>query len=315
MRLRSALFGCGLAGVIFVACADDETASKGTCVDCATGSGGGDGGGSATAVDGGGLGDGASSLGVDASASNDASTLADAANADAALVDASVSDAKVANASKDAAKDTGVPVGDGGGTVTYSTDFSTAENPISESSAWTNGGAVGVDFQNVKTANGLAYGTGTSANYDDCIATLSGFPANQFAEATVHVQSGYTANDSHEVELLLRFKITSKNARGYEINDGWNGAYSEIVRWNGAMGDFTMLSTTGPGFGALAEGDVIRAEAIGDQIVAYKNGVEVMRATDATWSDGNPGMGFFIRPNAGSVPENYCFTSFRAGTL
>ena len=196
---------------------------------------------------------------------------------------------------------------------TYTTNFSGTENPISEGGVWTNGGDVGLDWQNIEKDQGLAFGTGFSPGYNDCIAHLQCFSPNHYAQATLHVQSGYTPPDSHEVELLVRFKITANSARGYEINNGWNGAYSQIVRWNGALNDFTYLNTTGPGFGALVSGDVIRAEAVGDTITVFKNGNQVMQATDSTWSDGNPGMGFFIRPGNGAVPKNYGFSSYEAG--
>jgi len=200
-----------------------------------------------------------------------------------------------------------------GGPKSYSTNFLGVENPISENGVWTNGGAVGLDWQNVEKNGGFAFGTGTSAGYDDCIAHLNGFPANHFAQATVHVSANYTPPSSHEVELLVRFEITAHSARGYEINCGWNGAYSQIVRWNGALNDFTYLNPTGPGFGALAEGDVIKATAVGSTITVYKNATQVMQVTDATWVDGNPGMGMFIRPNG--TPKSYCYTSFSAGAL
>jgi hypothetical protein len=206
------------------------------------------------------------------------------------------------------------PPGDAG-PMSFSTMFSGTENPLSESGVWTNGGVVGLDWQNVEKSGGHAYASATSAGYNDCIAHLKGFPANHFAQATVHVAAGYSAKDSHEIELILRFAITAHGARGYEINCGWNGAYSQIVRWNGALNDFTYLPTTGPGFGALAEGDVIKATAIGSAITVYKNGKQVMSATDATWADGNPGVGFFVRPNAAAVPESYCFSAFSAGAI
>lgn len=203
----------------------------------------------------------------------------------------------------------------GTGAKSYATEFDGSENPIAEGGVWTNGGDVGLDWQNAEKDQGLAFGTGLSAGYDDCIAHLSGFAADHYAEATVHVVAGYSPPSSHEVELLLRFEITANNARGYEVLAGWNGAYSQIVRWNGALDDFTYLDTTGPGFGALVEGDVIRAEAVGDTLTAYKNGEQVLQATDATWAEGNPGMGFFIRPGDGAVPSSYCYDSYAAGDL
>ena len=193
--------------------------------------------------------------------------------------------------------------------------FPLDEAPISEQGVWTSGGATGLDWQNINTLGGLAYGSGTSAGYDDCIAHLSGFPPNQYAEATVHVAANYTPPSSHEVELLLRFEITAHNARGYEILCGYNAAYSQIVRWNGPLNSFDYLTTSGPGFTPLAEGDVIRAEIVGDVITVFQNGAQVMSATDSTWSNGNPGMGLFIRPGQGATPINYCYADYRAGGL
>lgn len=199
------------------------------------------------------------------------------------------------------------------GPKSYSTNFLAIENPISENGVWVTGLANGIDWNDVRKENGFAYGANVSAGYDDCLAHLKGFPPNHFSQATLHVASNYTPPSSHEIELLLRFEITAKNARGYEINCGWNGAYSQIVRWNGALNDFTYLNPTGPGFGALKEGDVIKATAIGNTITVYKNGNQVMQVSDSTWTDGDPGMAMFVRP--GGTPKNYCFTQFSAGSL
>jgi hypothetical protein len=234
-------------------------------------------------------------------------TSDDLAGADSSGVDLRGSDlASVDLASADAA-DGAVPA------CSYSTNFSGVENPLSEGGVWTEGGVTGIDWQNVAKDNGLAYASATSAGFNDCIAHVSGCAADQFAQATVHAVNGYNPKSSHEVELLLRFKITNKNARGYEINCGWGGAYSQIVRWNGALNDFTYLNPQGPGFGTLVEGDVIKATAIGSTITVYKNGQQVMQVMDATWADGNPGAGFFVRPDASAVPKSYCFSAFSGG--
>jgi hypothetical protein len=191
------------------------------------------------------------------------------------------------------------------------TRFAGSENPISEGGVWTNGGAVGLDWQNVEKSNGLAFASGFSAGYNDCIAHLSGFNPDQYAQATVHLASGYQPATSHEVELLLRFQIRSHSARGYEFNWAWDGSYTQIVRWNGALNDFTYLDSGS--FGALVEGDVIRATAIGSTLTFYKNGVQVLQTVDSTWSDGDPGMGMFVRPDPSTVPESYCFSAYSAG--
>lgn len=240
----------------------------------------------------------------------------DAGGPDAGPSDAGGLDGGGADAgSPDAGRDAGVDAGATDGGRSYFTDFPAVENPISEGGEWVNGGADGLSWQDIRTAQGLAYASGTSAGYNDCIAHLTGFPPDQYAEATVHVVSGYTPPSSHEVELLLRFRITANDARGYEVLAGWGGGYSQIVRWNGPLSSFTYLSTSGPGFGALAEGDVIRATAVGSTLTAYKNGVQVLQATDSTWADGDPGMGLFVRPGTGATPSSYCYSTFAAGGL
>jgi len=196
---------------------------------------------------------------------------------------------------------------------TYSTAFSTTENPISENGKWTNGGNVGLDWQNVRTTAGTpnkAYGTGVSDDYNDCIAVLSGFPANQSAEATVYRAAGYTPPSSHEIELLLRFQVSAHTARGYEMDFWYGGESLQIVRWNGRMGDFTVLNVSGPGPQGLVTGDIVKAQMIGNTITVFKNGKVISTAIDDTFKDGNPGMGFFIRP--GGTPDKYCFTRYTA---
>src|SRR5580765_9043508 len=79
------------------------------------------------------------------------------------------------------AVDSGVDAANDARPKSYSTDFLGVENPISENGVWTNGGVVGLMWQDVRKQNGFAVGSGPSAGYDDCIAHLSGFPANHFA--------------------------------------------------------------------------------------------------------------------------------------
>jgi len=42
----------------------------------------------------------------------------------------------------------------------------------------------------------------------------------------------------------------------------------------------------------LRDGDVVSATVFGNTIAAYINSLEVARANDGTFTDGNPGMGF-----------------------
>jgi hypothetical protein len=200
------------------------------------------------------------------------------------------------------------------GLLTYSTNFPLTENPISESSRWINGGTTGLDWQNVRTTAGKAYGSATSTGYNDCIAILSGYPANHSAQATVYLDPTYTAPDSHEILLLLRFRISANVARGYEVNFGNAGSTIQVFAWHGPLGDvFPELTGSGTGPGGLVTGDVIKAQIVGNVITVYKNGSLIYTVTDGQYSDGNPGQGFFIRPTC--TPDRFCTTGFTAAAV
>jgi hypothetical protein len=202
---------------------------------------------------------------------------------------------------------------------TYTTNFPLTENPISEGSNWINGKSVGLDWSNIRTTPGLAFGTQSgNGGYDDSMAVLQGvWGPDQSVTATVRTVN-QNSSISEEVELLLRTSITAHSAKGYEVNfrcthDG--SQYVQLVRWNGPLGNFTYLINTdgiGPG---LYNGDVVKATMIGTVITAYVNGVQVRRydtAGDAVkYSSGSPGMGFFLR-GASSAISDFGFTSFTA---
>jgi len=62
----------------------------------------------------------------------------------------------------------------------YATDFSRTENPISEGGQWLNGQTDGLDWTDVRTTPGFAFGTEAGGNrpdlqkYDDSTAILKG---------------------------------------------------------------------------------------------------------------------------------------------
>ncbi len=187
----------------------------------------------------------------------------------------------------------------------YSTNFDLTENPISEGGAWSH---VGLDWTTVQTSGGIAYGTQTgSGGYDDSYATLSGFPSDQSASAVIHLINNIDTSCSHEVELHLRWNDTAHSAQGYEVNMSFDGG-AQIVRWNGAIGSYTVLG--GGSFRGLKDGDVFKASMIGNVITAYVNDIQVAQVTDAAYSTGNPGIGFFRR-NCGTNAD-FGFTSFTA---
>jgi hypothetical protein len=198
----------------------------------------------------------------------------------------------------------------------YSTNFSVAENPISEGGKWVNGKSIGLDWNDVQTVPGKAYGAHLidGPRYADCIAHLNtSFEADQYAQGTVSRVPGYrNPSDAHEIELLLRFRITANNTRGYEVLWAQDGGIA-IVRWNGYLGDYTSL-LEGPNIGVAVDGDVLRAEITGSVIKVYKNGSLVATGpSNSTWTDGQPGMGFWPLP--GAILASYGWKNYQAGSM
>lgn len=168
---------------------------------------------------------------------------------------------------------------------------------------WSN---AGVDWANVQKLNGLAMGTLDGlGGYNDSYAHLSGFSSNQTASGVVKVAGGLT--DTHEVELLLRWADTAHIAQGYACKLGYQGA-CQIVRWNGPLGDFTVLG--GANATGVSTGDVLKATAIGNVISEYLNDALIVRVTDSTFATGDPGIGFFRR--TAGANSDFGFTSFMA---
>lgn len=205
----------------------------------------------------------------------------------------------------------------------YSTEFDLTENPISESGIWRVGSFTGY-YQDPRTSGGTCYGSSTSAEYNDCIAHLApgkhAVPVNHRVGGRVFYAGGYTPPDSHEIGLYLRMLIGmgagGNKVRGYECLFPYDGTSFQIIRWEGTvnndLANFSVLTHTnlGGGLNGLAEADLIEAQIIGTQIRCYKNGTEFANVVDTTWSDGNPGMGYFIRP--GGTPSSLCLKNWFA---
>ncbi|MGO8719264.1 MAG: hypothetical protein ACLQMO_08595 [Acidobacteriaceae bacterium] len=201
----------------------------------------------------------------------------------------------------------------------YTTSFPRTENPISESGNWINGGTTGIDWTNVQTTPGLAFGTmvGTDPSpraYADTTAILSGlWGPNQTVRAIVDApRPSNLPLVYEEVELRLRTTITPNSITGYEVTcsviaDPHHGNYIQIVRWNGPLGSFTYLDGAS-GQGHCATGDVLMATISGSKIDVYRNGTWVESATDSTYASGSPGIGFFLQGATG-LDANFGFSS------
>jgi len=130
----------------------------------------------------------------------------------------------------------------------YQTNFPAMEDPISESNNWVNGAATGLDWGNVQTTPGVAFGTVVSGGppYNDSNASLTGtWRSDQSACGTVFMSGSLNrAGVPYEIEIELRHTIAAHNIIGYEFNYSMynNGnQYMQIVRWNGSLNNFTIL--------------------------------------------------------------------------
>jgi hypothetical protein len=203
----------------------------------------------------------------------------------------------------------------------YSTNFPLTENPISENGQWINGSA-GIDWYDVQTVGGWASGAmpwSGYPNYTDPTAILKGnWGPDQYVQATV-VQGNTWSSEGQEVELRLRTTIAPHAITGYEICfRNYPGlGYCDIVRWNGPLGDFRIISSGNSSYQGIKSGDVISATIIGSTISAYVNGTLVNQTTDNTFVTGSPGIGFcFFNSGSGNPPaadqKNFGLTAFSA---
>ncbi len=182
----------------------------------------------------------------------------------------------------------------------YTTVFPSAENPISEGNVWTLGGRDALDWTSPRTVTNKVFGTQTGTDsppYTDSIAVIKGTWGNdQEATATVFNTLGSSGSEFCEAELLLRFTIAPHAVTGYEITLNTNPSqnYIQVNRWTGGPGgsgsSYVQIASTG---GTVVNGDVVKATIIGSTIRVYVNGTQVLTVTDATYTTGRPGVGFF----------------------
>jgi hypothetical protein len=201
--------------------------------------------------------------------------------------------------------------------------FITIENPTSESGLWVNGKTTGLDWSDCNTkSSGSVVGTQTSEGFTDATCLMNGpWGPDQTATATVVI----TNNDAvDETEVRLRSKISSHSNSGYEANV--TGGYSEVVRWNGALGDFTSLihcpgasgvgtsKSCGPGSPSVTNGNnTLSANIVGSIITVSVNGSVVATVTDPSpIANGAPGIGFNTFNTSGGNNNNHSISAFTA---
>ena len=204
----------------------------------------------------------------------------------------------------------------------YTTNFPFSEDPISEGGKWVNGGTTGLDWSNVETTGGTAFGLQGDVSYTDGTALLQGISwgSEQTAQATVYNAIPQPQSCAQEVELRLRSNLSAHSATGYEITWSTGESYFILVRWNGPVGNFTYLVQKSGSQYNIHTGDIVAASITSNRngsstIRAYKNGVLQATVNDSTFKTGSPGMGFNLeggRPGCLGDNFNYGFSNFTA---
>ena len=194
----------------------------------------------------------------------------------------------------------------------YFTTFPVAENPLSESGAWSN---IDTTRTQIAASGGRAFGTQIGGAYDDSVSWLVGtWPADVQLTATVFRGS---SNGIEEVELLLRGAQTSTSTTGYEVNFAHDGQYVNLYRWEGGtnLSDFVPIvpENTHSIAGGLNSGDHIRVRIVGDTVTAwYDKGagwVTIFSGSDtsvgghAKYLSGRPGIGAFKTSGSGALDQ------------
>jgi hypothetical protein len=170
-----------------------------------------------------------------------------------------------------------------------------------------------LDWTDVSTTPGKAFGNQTTGTYTDPTAILAGaWGPDQTVTATVFCDFP-TANYYQEVEIRLRSSVMAHSITGYEIffrclTDG--SAYTQVVKWNGPVGEFSYIANYGGAGYGVADGDTVSASIAGDLISVYRNDSLVFTVTDGAFTSGSPGMGFNY--GVGATNVDFGFTSFTA---
>lgn len=210
-----------------------------------------------------------------------------------------------------------------GGATTYSTDFANLnENPLSDGDRWLHGKTHGLDWQDVRCANGYAFGAGPSESppYDDPTAVLKGvWGPVQEAEAIVRIDSSST-QVNQEVELRLLSTIGPHVNSGYEfLFSVTNNSYVEIMRWNSGTTLPTFNSVTGTTTGPrLRTGYRIKGTVASDgRLSLYVDsgngyGSPLLSQIDTTYRTGSPGIGFFQHGGPAGPLSGYGLSYFSA---
>jgi hypothetical protein len=182
----------------------------------------------------------------------------------------------------------------------FSTSFTTSENPISEGGAWAHNTAN--PWQKVQTTGANAIAAAYTELFDDAYAFLANWSGDNYEViATVYWPGG----GAGELELLLRLSDSATQVKAYECLYNVGGSW-QIVRWNGPLGDYTVIHQGGTVPGGGSDGNQIRATIVGSTITMYwrasptNSWTTLGSVIDSVLSSGKPGIAIYVHAADGN---------------
>lgn len=179
--------------------------------------------------------------------------------------------------------------------TSYSTNFPLTEGTISEGGIWL---APPTGWTSVTTTPGDAFGTQTAHTpppFDDSVAIINparySFGANQSVQCVMHAAGTIPGTRAQEVEIELRATQGSNTLSLYEVDIKITGAIN-LVRWNGALNDFTFIDQNVNTNVTIADGAVWYADIVGPVVTVKCNGATVLTRDVQAWAVANGGSYF-----------------------
>lgn len=200
---------------------------------------------------------------------------------------------------------------------TYLTTFASTENPISEGGLW---GKASNAWQSVRTSGDAALAaaySNTTGHTDDAYAYLQNWQGNDY-EIVVTVK--FAGINAGETEVLLRVSDGPSSVVCFECLHNTGGGWN-IVRWNGALDDYTFLLSGVAGFGG--DGTQAKVRIVGNLISiwdrqtsgdAWTLRVDQFDTSANAIATGKPGMGIYVLSAAGNL-NNIGFKDYQVTAL
>lgn len=209
--------------------------------------------------------------------------------------------------------------------LSYSTQFSLTESPISESGNWV---SQCTSRTRVNTSGGVAFGTQTihAPNpFDDSYAYVAGSWPND-VEVIVTAFKG-TTNGIQEIEILLCVTDAASSASMtcYEFNIAHDGSYANCYAWLGLannINQFDQIAGTSVS-GGVSNGYKFRGRRQGTALTLDVDRLggsgweNLITASDSRYTSGGAGIGFYRDNNLGTPgnSDQFSLTDFSLRAL